>query len=174
MELNDIINTNQISCSLISPKFALLLYDNKTINITLHNILLPFGSEKYNDKLILNVELENNNNNNNILSQLLNIENNFKNNTINYANLQTKNILKNKGFIQSIKNSKLGNIIRTHIIKNTEIFLKKKNDDKMELDHINLLNTNCNIILELKGIWVERNTYGLYITVKSNEVVKFN
>ncbi len=80
--------------------------------------------------------------------------------------------LKSKGFTPNIKKSKLGYIIRSHILKNTEIFMKTKNNGKLEVDHINLVNTTCNIRGLIKGCWFNDNSYGLYITLNSVEIVK--
>jgi hypothetical protein len=85
-----------------------------------------------------------------------------------------KNILNNKGILSIIKDSKLGHIIRTHLLKNTEIFILKKNGEKINLDHTNLTNSECDIKLDLKGIWLNDNNYGLYITIKSIKINKFN
>lgn len=154
-----------------SNKFHVLLYENKNIEINLSDVYLPFGSETYNDKLILNIELEENNINNNIISKLNSLEENIKNGNINMQ-LQTKNLLKNKGFTPILKKSKLGYIIRSHILKNTEIFIKTKNNSKLDIDHINLANTTCNIKGSIKGCWFNDNNYGLYIILNSVEIVK--
>jgi hypothetical protein len=73
-----------------------------------------------------------------------------------------------------LKKSKLGTIIRTHILKNTEIFIKKKDGEKMILDYTNLQNTNCNINCLIQGFWINNNTYGLYIIINNIEIIKFN
>jgi hypothetical protein len=173
MDILDIIHTTDITCILNTPKFGSLTYFDKSININLSNILLPFGCEKFNDKFILNVELENNNQNNNILSILSQIEDNLKNNKLK-SNLQTINNIRNKGLNSILKKSKLGMIIRTHMQKNTEIFIKKKDGEKMLIDYTNLSNTNCNINLLIQGFWINDNTYGLYVVVKTIEILKFN
>ena len=169
MDILDIDTTK----TLLSPanKFLLLLYENKNIEINLFNVYLPFGCEKFNDKLILNIELEDNNNNNNIISKMISLEENIKNGNI-FIPFQTKNLLKTKGFTPNIKKSKLGYIIRSHILKNTEIFLKTKNNGKLDIDYINLVNTTCNIKGLIKGCWFNDNSYGLYITLNSVEIVK--
>jgi hypothetical protein len=173
MNICDIINTSDVTCILNTNKFGTLTFNKNAIYITLTNILLPFGCEKFNDNLILNIELENNNINNNILSKLENLEENLKNQKLN-SNLQTTNNIKNKGFVSMLKKSKLGNIIRTHILKNSEIFIKKKDGEKMIIDYTNLQNTNCNINALIQGFWINNNTYGLYIIVNNIEVLKFN
>ena len=173
ININDILHTTDILAIISSQKFGTLTYDNKSININLLDVLLPFGCEKFNDKLILNIELENNNQNNNILSILSQIEENLKNQNIK-SNHQTINNIRNKGFINIIKKSKLGNIIRTHLQNNTDIFIKKKNGEKITIDSPNLNNTSCNIDVVLQGFWINNNEYGMYIIVKSIEIIKFN
>ena len=173
MDITDIIHTSDITCLINTTKFGTLTYNNSVININLTNVLLPFGCEKFNDKLILNIELENNNINNNILSILSKIEENLKIQNLK-SNPQTINNIKNKGFISILKQSKLGTIIRTHMQKNTTIFINKKNGEKIDIDIENLGNTSCNINLLLQGFWLNNNSYGLYICVKTIEIIKFN
>jgi len=173
MNINDILDTSQIVCILNTTKFGTLTFNKNTIHINLTNVLLPFGCEKYNDKLILNIELENNNINNNIISKLEVLEKNFQNQNLK-SNLQTINNIKNKGIISVLKKSKLGTIIRSHILKNTNIYIKKKDGEKIEIPYSDLQNTSCNINLLIQGFWINSNTYGLYIIVDNIEILKFN
>jgi hypothetical protein len=173
MDLINIIDTSLCNMIMGAKNFYIIQNNNMNIEINLDNVLLPFGSEKYNDKIIINIELENNNINNNIISKLTKLEVNILNCNINMNSIN-KNILKNKGILSIIKNSKLGNIIRTHLLKNTEIFILKKNGEKINIDHTNLVNSECDIKLDLKGIWLNDNNYGLYITIKSIKINKFN
>jgi len=173
MDLLNIIDTSKCNIFFGAKNFYILQYNDTNIEINLQNVLLPFGSEKYNDKIIINIELENNNINNNVISKLNKLEENIQNCNLN-MNMINKNIFINKGIISIIKQSKLGNIIRTHLLKNTEIFILKKNGEKINLDHSNLTNSDCDIKLDLKGIWLNDNNYGLYITVKSIKINKFN
>ena len=63
-----------------NKKFINILEDTHQIRLTLNNVLLPFGTEKYNDKNIINIELEKDNNiHNNYISMLDSIENKVKN-----------------------------------------------------------------------------------------------
>lgn len=172
----DLININDIStCNMYigAKNFYIIQNNNFNIEINLQNVLLPFGSEKYNDKIIINIELENNNINNNIISKLNKLEENIANCEIN-MNMINKNLLKTKGILSILKQSKLGNIIRTHLLKNTEIYILKKNGEKIDIDHSNLVNSECDIKLDLKGIWLNDNNYGLYITIKTIKINKFN
>ena len=96
MELTNIENTELCSINIINKNFFILKYDKNNITLDLNDVILPFGAEKYNDKLILNIELENNNINNNILSKLEKLEKNIQNTNINMENIN-KNLLINKG-----------------------------------------------------------------------------
>ena len=173
MNIADIDFTNKCNIFIGTKNFYILQKDNNNIEIKLDNVYLPFGSEKYNDKLIVNFELENNNINNNIISKLTGLENNIKDGNIIFDNIN-KNIILSKGLLSSIKKSKCGNIIRTHLLKNSEIYITKKNGEKMTIDHTNLQHTYCDVNLDLKGIWITENSYGFYITIKSIKITKFS
>ncbi len=125
------------------------------------NCHVPFGVEKFNDKLILNLELLNTNENNNIISKINSIE-----------NLLTKKI-NNLGLSSCIKKSKLGHLLRTHYIKNTECFITKSNGEKIHIDESNLKLTDCDVELLLKGVWLNDNNYGLYFSILNIRVLKF-
>ena len=138
--------------------------DNTGKQLVINNLNahLPFGVEKYNDKILLNIELLDTNENNNVISTIESIE---------------KFIAKkfpNLGLSSCIKKSKLGHTIRTHFLKNTECFILKKNQEKMLIDEINLKLADSEINLTIKGIWTNDNSYGLYIIVNSVKVIKFN
>jgi hypothetical protein len=138
--------------------------DNMGKQIIINNLNghLPFGVEKFNDKILLNIELLDTNENNNIISIIESIEKNISNK------------FPNIGLNCCVKKSKLGHIIRTHILKNTECYILKKNQEKMLIDQINLKLSDAEINLTIKGIWTNDNNYGLYIVVNSIKVIKFN
>ena len=83
MDLLNIIDTSTCNIFVGTKNFYILQNNNLNIEINLNNVLLPFGSEKYNDKIIINIELENTNTNNNILSKLNKLEENLFNSNIN-------------------------------------------------------------------------------------------
>jgi hypothetical protein len=172
MNIIDIDLTNKCKIFAGSKNFYIIQKDNLNIEIRLDNVYLPFGSEKYNDKLIVNFELEDNNNNNNIISKLLSLENNIKDGNIIFENVN-KNIILSKGLSPIVKKSKLGHIIRTHLLKNTEIYIPKKNGEKMMIDNSNLQYAYCDAIIDLKGIWLTENSFGFYLTIKSIRINKF-
>jgi hypothetical protein len=156
------INSQNINVYCLNKKFWNLLYNNKIINIHINNVLIPFGIEKFNDKIVLNIELLDSNDNNNIISKLESIEN------------QIEKYFKNHGLSKSLKKSKLGYILRTHYMKSTECYILKKNGEKMMIDETNLINAECEIDLSIKGIWVNDNNYGMYIIINKIKVNKFN
>jgi hypothetical protein len=163
-EENNIINifTNKIIVTPLNKKFWHLLYNQKCINININNALIPFGVEKYNDKLILNVELFETNDNNNIISKIEALEN------------EIQKYFKNMGIIKTLKKSKIGYLVRSHYLKSTECYILKKNGEKMMIDESNLQNAECGFNLLIKGIWVNDNNYGLYIIINSIKINKFN
>ena len=156
------ISINKIIVTPLNKKFWHLLYNQKCIDIHINNSLVPFGIEKYNDKLILNLELCETNDNNNIISKIEALEN------------EIQKHFKNMGIIKSLKKSKLGYLIRSHYLKSTECYILKKNGEKMMIDENNLQNAECEFNLLIKGIWVNDNNYGLYIIINSIKINKFN
>jgi hypothetical protein len=163
-EENNIINltVNKIIVTSLNKKFWHLLYNQKCISIHINNALVPFGVEKYNDKLILNLELFETNENNNIISKIEALEN------------EIQKYFKNMGLTKSLKKSKLGYLIRSHYLKLTECYILKKNGEKMMIDENNLQNAECEFDLLIKGIWINDNNYGLYIIINSIKINKFN
>jgi len=169
-ENNDIIDINIKNVKIVPSNklHSNILYDSKNITIKIPSAYIPFGIEKYNNGIILNLELLNdNNNNNNIISKISGLENHL-------STLYTNN-----GFTPILKKSKLGHIIRTHCTKSTECYIMKKNtvtknDEKMFIDLINIQNSDCEIDLMIKGVYIKENHYGLYIIVKSIRILKFN
>ena len=79
----------------------------------------------------------------------------------------------NKIFLPTFKKSKLGYLLRTHLLSNTEIYILKKNNDKLLIDSSNLNNSTCNLSLLLKGMWITESNYGLYWEINSIQVLSF-
>ena len=170
--MSDIINTKYLKGILKNKKFINVLDGSQIVKLTLNNVLLPFGVEKYNDKNIINLELENNNNtHNNYISVIDAIENKVKNKDINIDINCHQNLI-NKTFLPTFKKSKLGYLLRTHLLSNTEIYILKKNNDKMLIDSSNLSNATCDLTISLKGIWIKDDSYGLYWSLSECEIVK--
>jgi hypothetical protein len=168
----------KIKCILKNKKFisiSMLQEEScKIINLKLNDIFIPFGPELYNDKYIINLEFEKNNNlHNNYLSFIQSLENKIINKQF-YSDINIDGYLINKTFYSSIKESKLGNILRSHLMGNTEIFILKKDGGKYNLDKENLKGVTANIEIGLKGIWINDNNYGFYWNINVIQITKFN
>lgn len=145
-----------------SKKYFNIAHDGHQITINNLQCHIPFGVEKYNDKLLLNIELVETNENSNILSKIDSIEKLIKSKFPNF------------GLMPCHKKSKLGCLLRTHYTKNTECFILKKNNEKMMIDKVNLNLADCEVNLSIKGVWFNDNNCGIYITIDSIRVIKFN
>jgi hypothetical protein len=161
---NNIININTKFINVVKSgkNFYSIFYNVNLIEINLKNVFIPFGTEKFNNKLILNIELLDSNETNNIISKIESIENEISNN------------FKNLGLMKCSKKSKLGYLLRTHITNSTKCYILKKDDSKLYIDIINTKNSECDIKLKIKGIWTTDNNYGLYITIDDININKFN
>jgi len=147
--------------------FINVLSDNKKIKFILNNIVIPFGVEIYNQKEIVNIEIQPKNNElYNYISIFESIENKVKNSNI--------DLLKNKNLIPSIKDSKYGKIIRTHLILDPSIYIKSKTDSKINLMKSNLKNSVSNVNISLKGLWLKNESYGLYWSLSDCEIKCIN
>lgn len=162
---------NKIDFQIKNKNFVSVLSENKKIQFTLNNVLIPFGIEIYNSKEIVNIEIQPTNNESyNYISIIESIENKIKNSSI--------DILKNKNLIPSIKDSKYGKILRTHFIQNSEIYIKTTTKLGVE-NKINLMKTNLklsisNVNISLKGIWVKNESYGLYWSLSECHITKIH
>lgn len=156
------INTKYINVKKSCKNFYNIFYNTKLIDIDIKNVFIPFGTEKFNNKMILNIELLDSNETNNIISKIESIENEISNN------------FKNIGLIKCSKKSKLGYLLRAHITKTTECYILKKDNSKIDIDIINTKKSECDIKLKIKGIWTNDNNYGLYITIDDIKINKFN
>jgi len=156
---------NKIEFQIKTKTFINVLSDNKKIKFTLNNIVIPFGVEIYNQKEIVNLEIQPKNNESyNYISIIESIENKVKNSKL--------DMIKNKNLIQSIKDSKYGKILRTHLAVDPDIFIKTKNDAKINLMKTNLKNSESNVTISLKGIWIKDESYGLLWSLSDCEIIK--
>lgn len=156
---------NKIEFQIKTKTFINVLSENKKIKFTLNNIVIPFGVEIYNQKEIVNLEIQPKNNETyNYISIIESIENKIKNSSL--------DMIKNKNLITSIKDSKYGKILRTHLIKDPEIYIKSKSDTKINLMKTNLKNSESNVNISLKGIWIKDESYGLYWYLSECEIIK--
>ena len=170
------LSSKNITCTIKNKKFINCLADNKTIKFKLDNVYLPFGKENYNSKEILNIELiKTNNTHNNYLSFLLKLEEKIKNKNLN-LDINILQILANKNFMPTLKESKLGYTIRTHLSNTTDIYIEKKDKSKFIITSDNLKNSECDVTLTLKGIWInyDISTFGLLWDINEIKINKFN
>jgi hypothetical protein len=163
----NIININILNISFVkeTKNFYNLCHNNKHINIEVLDGVIPFGIEKFNNKIILNIELLKSNQNYNIITKIESLENELKKKFVHY------------NLMSVIKPSRTGindRIIRTHYTNSTECYVLDKNKKKMIIDECNLTNTNCDINLSINGIWTNDNYFGLYIVVNNIKINKFN
>lgn len=170
------LNTKKIFCSLKNKKFFNILTSNTNsiIKINLTNIYLPFGKENYNGKEILNIELDKTDNtHNNYISVLSSLENRIKEKKFE-CDVNVLQQLVNKSFLPTLKESKIGYILRTHLSTTTEIYIEKKDKSKFLITSDNLKNSYVDITVTLKGGWINTETYGLYWDINEIKVNKFN
>ena len=135
--------------------------------LKINKVNLPFGVESFNGKSILNVEIipESSNEHYNTYSAILGLEKQFsKYDNFEYEPL--KEDIDEKGYYQNIKESKIGNMIRTHIFAPPSVFCSM---GKMTLADVN--NVKANVEIELGSIWINQNNYGILWYVKSIEVL---
>jgi hypothetical protein len=168
LKFNQDEKINSIEVINLTKTFIIITLNKQIFDMKLDLISIPFGVEEYQGKQILNIEVDNEKHNN-YLSRLEFIEN-----KIEQADFDPNiiNILKNKTFTPTIKTSLKGKTIRTHLMKNTDIYIKLKNGNKMNIDYTNLKNSTANVLIELKGIWVTGTNFGLYWNVKDINVTK--
>lgn len=168
----DIVAIHKLNITTFNKNFMRCLINNENLKFNISNVYLPFGGEKYNDKIIINIELDNQNVHNNIVSKLDTIDNKIIEKEY-IADTQSQYILTTRGYMKSLKPSKCGYIQRTHLLKTSEIYIERKNGEKINLDYTNLEKSYCDIEIQLKGIWLTENNYGLYWIINSIKVIKF-
>jgi len=167
------INIQKLQLNQKSKLFFILLCDNSIIKINIAQCNIPFGIENFSNKNILNIELLNTNNaHHNILSKIQALESAISTHSY-IAEINVKQNLSNKIFNKSLKESKLGFLLRTHPKTNMEIYIKKKDQSKMFIEKSNIINTTSNVEIYLKGIWVNDTSYGIYWGVDYVEISKF-
>ena len=168
---SDLIDLSTSSLIFKKTKTNYVIYNsfNKKHQIKLNNVFIPFGMEKYGKLFILNIELNptDNNTHYNYYSILSQFEEDLKNKQFN--NQQLINDLNGKDYSCNLRNSKCGNIIRTHVSgfpKSSSIV----NGIKCEYESRNIKKASrINVILELGTIWISDNSYGFSWNVKELE-----
>jgi hypothetical protein len=154
-----------------------VLVDGKQIKLKSSRIYIPFGGELYNDKIVLNIEVdpEKNNEHHNFYAKLSQIDIAFRDiecsndldKTHNLIPVQMLNDIKGKEFVSCIRNGKNGYIVRTHV-KNG---MTPCSYDSKELYTMTQLKNMYGIVeLELYGLWTSSSSYG-YIWYASDVTI---
>jgi hypothetical protein len=137
-----------------------LLNNSEKIEIKIPTCTIPFGIETYNNKNIINCNIDITNNNiYNLLGIIIQLENYL--NIFKYSPYNFKKSIENKKLYSNIKkneNTNNQNILRCHLKKNTKI-----------LNGIVEKNTKCSINLEIGNIWITEDKYGIILYI--NEII---
>lgn len=157
-----------------SKLFFILLCNNSILKFNINLCNIPFGIETFSNKEILNIELLNtNNDHHNIILKIQSLEKAISSHLYN-SEINVKQNLSNKIFSKSLKESKMGFLLRTHPKTNIEVYILKKDNSKMFIEQNNIVNTTSNVELYLKGVWVNDSSYGLYWGLNYVHISKFN
>ena len=124
----------------------------KLIKKYIKNIYIPFGLEEYKHKLIINIELEKQNEFNEFIKLLQNHINEL---FIKKELVNVFKIRKNKKLLYRLN---IKNIKRTI---NSKIYYNNNEISIYALDK----KINANVEIEISGIWVHKNTFGIYINL---------
>tara|TARA_Y100000589_G_C27087459_1_gene602422 strand:+ start:171 stop:638 length:468 start_codon:yes stop_codon:yes gene_type:complete len=147
----------------IKKNFYQLYLDEKTTKIPkfeIENVYVPFGLEEYNNKYVLNLELDVNSDVYKIIRKL---EGNI--NEILNDNYEIKSNFHKK--------PKYNILLRTNIKKNDNMIITKYIIEDKEISIFDLLSKNkYNLHLEISGIWTFKNNAGLYINI--TQILKNN
>jgi hypothetical protein len=151
--------------------YILLNSLGEKIKITLNNVTIPFGIEKYNSTNILNIEIspKKSNDHYNINAIITAFESELSNIEL-IRDKELKKELEDKGYYQNIRESKDGYIIRCHVLHMPEIFMmigKFKNLLTMS----DVKKTKATVELELSLMWINDNNYGIIWSIKNIEIL---
>jgi len=139
----------------------------KRISLKLNKVNIPFGVESYNGKSILNIEIipESSNDHYNLFSAISGLEKQFAK-IDKFTDKKVIEDIEDKGYYQNMKNSRTGNIIRTYIFTQPNVF--------SSLGKMTLADTKkvkANVEIELGSMWITENNYGILWYVKSIEIL---
>jgi hypothetical protein len=141
-------------------------------------IFIPFGIEYYNNKQILNIEVDSDKNNDlyNFYSLIYKIDhilqnlNNDTNNdliydeTIRQNHKSIANLIQNKQFISCIKNGLKGYLFRTYIPTNCGLNIHSS--DNTETYTMNQIKGRyAKVTIEIGNLWIMPDTYGYILNI---------
>ena len=131
-------------------------FENLKFNIKDCN--LPFGLEQYNNKYLINIEVDN--------VEFINLVRLLEKNLISLLNNEINDTFELKSVFHKKQNYKL--LCKCHIKMNKNTIISKYINNNQELSIFKIeKNEKYNIQLEISGIWIYKNTYGLYININS-------
>lgn len=142
-------------------------YDDKNIKILSPKLKIPFGVENFNNKLILNLELDKNKNNDthNFSSIIKSIEN-YLINLDRICDVELKNFT----YCSSYKNrpDPFCPLLRTSIKKyGKKILTKICSKSDLKTLHDIKKNDYISVLLEIESIWVYGDKYGINWTLNT-------
>lgn len=149
-----------------------VLLNGLKVSIKIDNVYIPFGYELYNNRTVLNIEInpKKSNEHSNIYSYISSFENEFAD----VKNIKSKEMLHDidgKEYYHNMRKSKGGYIIRTYVYGMPEIYMmigKFKN----LITSSSIKNTISNIELYIGTVWITDTDYGFVWYIKNIEVVK--
>ena len=131
----------------------------KPIRIKLHKINVPFGMEEYNNKYIINFEMNDSKNCINYINSIKKLEKNICN-LIEVENLEIKSVLNERNDLPILS--------RAYIKKNRNKIITIFNDEDKECSIFEMKkNTLYDVEIEISGIWRYNNTGGLFLNIIS-------
>jgi hypothetical protein len=162
--------------------------NNEKIKIISPLLKIPFGSEKYQGKEIINLELSNYKSDNNIynfFSLIKSIDNFFekiswsdfiKNNLQNKISEDLLNDLKNKKYISCLKNrpNNFDPLLRTHLRHKKNVnskFFKIENSIQKIISSNDLKNESGNFVIELDFLWTTKTNYGICFYINAAKLI---
>lgn len=157
--------------------YTIIDKNKKRPSIYLNSVNIPFGPEKYNNKYILNIEI--NPSKSNIHYNYKAIISGFEAEFGKKENFHYEKLLKDiegKGYYPNLRDSKEGVIIRSYIFTEPEVFSMMSGKDKTIKfkNKLSLKDANkvvANVKLELGQLWINENNYGIIWYVREIEVL---
>lgn len=142
---------------------------NERIVISINNVYIPFGIERYNDRDLINIELNPQKNNQHYNLNVILSE--FEKELKNTENLKDNYVLRDieqKNFHSNIKQNNQNFLIRTHIFGTPDIYT---NINGKKFPIIDIKKKHANMEIELLTLWITDDNYGILFNIKSVEII---
>lgn len=146
-----------------------ITHNEKRVNIKIKKCYLPFGIEKYKNKIILNLEIfpDGNNEHFNIFNLIKDLEHNMRELPNNeYCPKKLKADIGEREYSKILKKRENSYLVRTHVVKNLDI-KKKLGGIEFPLQLSDLTKMFVDVTIELCILWVNETNYGITFHVKS-------